>query len=92
MKEKGALDAIPVYHEFAVQAGERITIDARDTIYFLVGSPAHVQIESEGGLYNIGDEYTHEHSGTFEVYNSDSNPTRVAFVKAIIRYPQPIRS
>ena len=82
-RERNAAEYILDYEQLIIGGNQTKTILAQNAIYFLVGDPKFVVIESDNGLYGNGNRNTHEHSGSFSITNPESTEAKISFVKAI---------
>ncbi|MDQ3073035.1 MAG: hypothetical protein M3Q97_07225 [Bacteroidota bacterium] len=103
MSEEFILDFIPAriramgythyhlrYRDIVLPAGGKREIEAYNDLYFLIGDPEGLSIDSDYGLYDstasngTGTEHTHQHRGLITIFNQESISKKVKFIQVII--------
>lgn len=76
------------YRDFMVQAASGFTIDAYNELFFIVGNPDDIIVDSDYGRYDSTGAYTgentHQHRGLITVSNPTGSNKRVEFIQVII--------
>lgn len=78
------------YRDLLIEAGSMRIIDAYNQIFFLIGDPEGVLIESDYGMYDasgtngIGTDNTHQHKGEIMISNPGAIARQVKFIQLII--------
>ena len=81
-----------VYHlrhrDFTIQAGSTYTIDAYNELYFIIGKPEDITVDSDYGRYDSTGTYTgentHQHRGFISITNPTDTHKRIEFIQVII--------
>jgi hypothetical protein len=77
------------YRDMAILPSSRIIIAAYNQLWFVIGDPAGLRIESDYGVYDstaaeTSFENSHQHRGQITIYNPDTGIRRIKFIQAII--------
>lgn len=78
------------YLDLMIDAGATRSIDAYNQLYFLVGDPEGVCVDSDYGVYDstgtngIGTDNTHQHKGQITISNPGAIARQVKFIQVII--------
>jgi hypothetical protein len=76
------------HRDYSVQAGSSFTIDAYNELYFIIGSPDDLTIDSDYGMYDSTGSFTgenmHQHKGFITITNPTDSNKRVEFIQVII--------
>ena len=77
------------YRDLAVLPNSKVIIPAYNQLWFVVGDPSGVRIESGYGVYDTTGsetsfENTHQHRGEIILHNPDTGIRRIKFIQAII--------
>jgi hypothetical protein len=76
------------YKELVLTGGQTLRIDAFNELYFLVGSPDGIAIDSNYGIYDttgtILTEQCYQHRGQISLSNPGIESRRVKFIQVII--------
>ncbi len=76
------------YKDFFIRADSYTFIEAYNELYFVVGDPRGIVIESDYGIYNSTGQVLcdneHQHKGEIILSNPGTEDKRVKFVQVII--------
>lgn len=78
------------YRDLLVEAGALRIIEAYNQLFFLVGDPEGVMVDSDYGMYDstgtngIGTDNTHQHKGEITITNPGAIARQVKFIQVII--------
>lgn len=76
------------YKDFNIPPSATMVLAAYNELYFVIGDPQDISIESSYGVYDTTGDPTasnvHEHRGEITVSNRGDEPRRVKFVQVII--------
>jgi hypothetical protein len=76
------------YKDFFIRAQTDTRIEAFNELYFVIGDPQGIIIESDYGIYNstglVLCDNEHQHKGEITLSNPGNDDKRVKFVQVII--------
>ncbi len=76
------------YKDFFIRSTSSVRIEAFNELYFIVGDPRGIVIESDYGIYDstglVFCDNEHQHKGEIILSNPTSDDKRVKFVQVII--------
>ena len=76
------------YRDFFIASKSSQSIDAWNELYFIVGEPQDILIDSDYGQYNTTisaqAENTYQHKGAITISNTADSGRRVKFVQVIL--------
>jgi hypothetical protein len=78
------------YRDLLIEAGTTRVIEAYNQLYFMVGDPEGVLVDSDYGVYDttgtnsIGTDNTHQHKGQITISNPGAIARQVKFIQVII--------
>ena len=76
------------YKDFFIRAGSSTRIEAFNELYFVVGDPRGIVLESDYGIYDSTGQVLcdneHQHKGEITLSNPGVEDRRVKFVQVII--------
>lgn len=78
------------YRDMVIKDESQIEIPAYNELWFLIGHPEDILIDSDYGVYNgslgtgSGHENAHEHRGLIAVRNTSKTAQRIKFIQTII--------
>lgn len=76
------------YRDLAVLPEDTFQIKAYNELWFIVGNPPNIIVESDYGTYDgsqiSSHEYAHEHRGLITVRNTIKDKLRITFIQTII--------
>jgi len=76
------------YKDFFIRASSSTRIEAFNELYFVVGDPMGIVIESDYGIYNstgaVLCDNEHQHKGEITLTNPGNDDKRVKFIQVII--------
>jgi hypothetical protein len=76
------------YRDFFIASRGSQSIDAWNELYFLVGEPLDILIDSDYGQYNstisAQAENTYQHKGNISISNTADSGRRVKFIQVIL--------
>jgi hypothetical protein len=76
------------YRDISLSSGGHVIIPAYNQLWFIVGDPSGVMIESDYGIYDSSGAYqsdnAHEHRGEIKLINHTNANKRVKFIQVII--------
>jgi hypothetical protein len=88
MKQLGYQSWHIAYKDMAIKAESQIEIPAYNELWFLVGHPEDILIDSDYGVYdgtsNVGHNNEHEHRGLIIIKNIKQTAQRIKFIQTII--------
>lgn len=101
MTEEFILEYIPIrikelgysnYHirprDFMIKGNSMKTLTAYNELYFIVGEPQGLLIESDYGVYDSTGSFIEEnacmHRGEINITNQDTDPKRIKMIQIII--------
>lgn len=88
MAQLGCLAYHIRFRDFGIGANDSLMLEAYNQLFFLVGSPQDIEIESLYGLYDsTGEaiaENTYQHKGEILITNHSDSLKRVRFIQVII--------
>lgn len=75
-----------VFTELQVKANTTLSLPSYNNYLILVGNPPNIEIESDYGNYNTGNQNIHVHRGQVNIKNLDEfQPVNVTFQKIIFQ-------
>lgn len=88
MKDLGfGQDYYTEYKHFILRPGDTKSIEAGSQFYFLLGEYSDITIQSDFGVYDLGDpnleEITYKHQGSIQISNNSLNRVHIRFIKVI---------
>jgi hypothetical protein len=78
------------YRDLVIEAGAIRTFQAYNQLYFLVGDPEGVLVDSDYGIYDttgtngVGTDNTHQHKGEITISNPGAIARQIKFIQVII--------
>lgn len=76
------------YRDIAIPPESEEQIRAYNELWFIVGNPKDIYIDSDYGAYDgsqiASHEYAHEHRGLITIRNTSKEKLRITFIQAII--------
>ena len=76
------------YRDLSIKASTIQSLQAYNEIWFIVGDPSGLVIESGYGIYDSTGEYVfdnvHQHRGEILITNPDAEVKRIKFIQLII--------
>jgi hypothetical protein len=78
------------YKDFFIRALSSVRIEAFNELYFVIGDPQGIVIESDYGIYDstglVLCDNEHQHKGEITLSNPGNDDKRVKFIQVIIVY------
>lgn len=88
MQQLGYSKWLVRHRDLGLQAFTKLRFSAYNELFFVVGDPKGVEVESNYGLYTEGDSFLdeniHEHRGEILIQNTTDEPKRIKMVQVII--------
>ena len=88
MKQLGYSEWIIRHRDFGLEEFSKISIQAFNELFFIIGEPKDFLVQSDYGLYVQGEgflsENVHEHRGEIQIINNSDQSSRIQLIQVII--------